>query len=178
MKSIGKSHHQAQQDSEVEHFTNVWDCAGAKSFGRGRQSDLKTHPTVKPPNGSSIKPFLSGGRPKRKSPSSIHEAILAGLQKTVTVKVSGQPQRMTQAELITTQLLARASAADSKATQILMSSELSATNANPLSELNGAAEETSKRLHMIQERRRKRACSHEEGGDLTKAHDETEENDA
>ena len=28
--------------------TNVWDYAGANSFGRNRKSDLETHPTVKP----------------------------------------------------------------------------------------------------------------------------------
>ncbi len=28
--------------------TNVWDYAGANSFGRSRRADLETHPTVKP----------------------------------------------------------------------------------------------------------------------------------
>jgi DNA modification methylase len=28
--------------------TNVWDCAGVNSFGKGREADLADHPTVKP----------------------------------------------------------------------------------------------------------------------------------
>ena len=133
----------------------------------------------KPPKEHQFKPGQSGnpgGRPKGNSSSSIHEVLLAGLGKTATVKVNGRSRRMTQAQLISTQLLARASSADMKALHFVMRSELLGPKADPMSELNGAAEELSQRLHLIQERRRKRSLDNrEKSGALTEAEDGTGE---
>ena len=113
----------------------------------------------KPPKDHQFKPGQSGnpaGRPKGKSSSSIREAIAAGLRKTVTVKVGGRPTRMTQADLIATQLLLKASSADIRALQLVMDSESQVPESNVMSEITGAAERLGQRLRLLSLRERKR----------------------
>lgn len=48
-KKPGASHiNNVELGKHGRNRTNVWDCAGVNSFGKGREADLADHPTVKP----------------------------------------------------------------------------------------------------------------------------------
>jgi hypothetical protein len=126
----------------------------------------------KPPREYQFKPGQSGnpkGRPKKKSATTLHAAIADGLQEVVTVKVSGQPRKMTQADLLSKQLLTKAASGDLKAIHILMQLTKHAPEPSPFSNLLGAADRLRQKFEVIRERKARRA---QESGDLGKAFDD------
>ena len=112
----------------------------------------------KPPKAYRFPPGKSGnpgGRPKKTRITTIEEALGAELSETVTVTINGKSQKISLAELVAKQAVARAAKGDDKAIATVSRLAPKKTEPSELSKISGGYERLAQKMRLIMERRQR-----------------------